>query len=201
MILLLLCVFIFYILYILYSINLDKQNESLVKLNFDEETNDLAKKNCNLEMVYSLSDTYCNSICENGSHFYSHNGICKNILNRKDEDMIDNICHPKQGVLGYLVGDTQLGKANIMCLTVDLGIQPDNPSTGTNQFCLNGTMEPEINYLNKYPELSDCKCPEDHILITIPATRVVRKHGICVNKNLKPIYNYNNSIYEKFHYY
>lgn len=154
---------------------------------------EILKQNCNIETIYAVEDSQCEMICSQPGTFTSKNGACVNIL-AFSQDAVDNTCDPKKGVLAYLLGDPQFGRAKLLCLSVDIGVQPDNLSD-PNTLCDGGTVE--INYIDSFPQLAGCKCPAGKILGLIPNTSTIRQRGACISTNLYDVYNLNSLIYNK----
>ena len=135
----------------------------------------------------------CEAICKQPGIFVSKNGACVNIL-AFSQQAVDNSCDPKKGVLAYLLGDPQFGRTKLLCLSIDPGVQPDNLKD-PNTICEGGTID--INYIQSFPQLYSCKCPDDQFLATIQNTSVIRQRGVCVNKKQLPIYKLNKLVYDK----
>lgn len=143
------------------------------------------KRDCDLEMVYSNNDQQCNMICRTPGVYVSRNGACVNALTTQTKD-IEGVCDPKLGVLAFLVGDTEFGTTRILCLSVDPGIQSNNPKE-PNLMCKNGTID--INYMKEFPSTNQCMCGEDGFPALIEATSTTRQYVVCVNNSLRPIFN------------
>lgn len=149
------------------------------------------KHNCDVETIYSFTDQQCASVCSSIGSYVSKRGICVNVLAFQTEQ-VKNLCDPKRGVLAYLTGNTQFGTVKLRCLTIDDGIQPSD-LTKPNIFCTNGTID--IDYLTKYPQLPNCKCPDGKILSLVANTNAVRSRGVCVDKKFEQFYVENNLLY------
>lgn len=163
-------------------------------VNFPGTQRELLKQNCDIETIYSVEDAQCEMICSQPGIFTSKNGACVNIL-AFSQDSVDNTCDPKKGVLAYLLGDPQFGRSKLLCLSVDLGVQPDNLAE-PNTICDGG--EVDINYIDSFPQLSECKCPDGEVLGLIPNTSTIRQRGTCISKSLYDVYNLNSLIYKNF---
>ncbi|KAI5630611.1 pif-3 [Venturia canescens] len=170
------------------SINTKKNN-----VEFPGSQQEIVKRDCDEEMVYSVDDMQCDKICKGPNLFRVKNGACVNSLAIDIEHPL-NVCDPKKGVLAYLLGDPQFGTAKSTCLSIDMGIQPDDGRN--NIMCLNGTIK--IDYTKKFPQLEDCHCRSGDKLIIIPSTSTIRAHGICVAKALSNLYEFNELVYKKF---
>lgn len=182
----LLLIFVLILLKEMSNFNVTKQ-----RVDFPGTQSENIKRDCDVETTYSMEDAQCESICKQPGVFRTHNGVCINILTF-DQEAIDNRCDPKQGVLAYLLGDPQFGRTKLICLSIDPGIQPDNIDK-PNTICENGNIE--INYIQAFPQLNNCKCPTNTTLIQIPSTSIIRTRGVCVNDQLKPVFNYNKLLY------
>lgn len=161
------------------------------KTEFPGTQSSLLLRDCDIETIYAINDEQCETICRPPGTFIEQNGACVNIL-ALSQTAVENNCDPKSGVYAYLLGDPQFGTTNLICLSIDLGIQPDNPKE-FNRLCAQGNIS--INYIDAFPQLTDCSCPENYILTTIPNTSTIRTRGICVNKKLQPVYDFNNLLY------
>lgn len=146
---------------------------------------DEAKRDCSNEMVFSVLDAQCQVVCQGPETYISRNGICVNAITQ-NSTAVRNECSAKNGVLAYLIGDPQFGKADLLCLSVDPGIQPNDP-TKPNEICKNGTID--VDYRKQYPSLDQCKCPPSMKLVRIPATGSIREHGVCVANALADAIN------------
>ncbi|AQN78619.1 ACH96237.1 pif-3-like protein [Kallithea virus] len=151
----------------------------------------LAKRDCDTETIYSMDDSQCIAICREPGVFINRNGICVNVRNF-DNTSVENECNPKNGVIAYLTGDTQMGKTNLLCLSIDPGVQPDNIDM-PNTLCMDGDLD--INYIESFPNLRKCKCPQDKTLTIIPDTSAIRTRGVCIKNQLLPIFQLNRLIY------
>lgn len=154
------------------------------KTQFNPQQTLQLKHDCDSEIIYSFTDEQCSLIC-NKNNFISRNGMCVNKL-AFTPIIVTNNCDPKRGVLAYLTGNTQFGTANLRCLTVDDGVQPSDLSQ-PNTLCQNGQIN--INYLTGFPQLSNCKCPQDYTLAIIPNTSAIRTRGVCIKNNQKNAFN------------
>lgn len=170
------------------NIDTDKHN-----IDFPGTQREILKQNCDVETIYSVEDSQCESICKQPGIFTSKNGVCVNIL-AFSQEAIDNTCDPKKGVLAYLLGDPQFGRTKLLCLSIDQGVQPDNIAD-PNTLCVGGSID--INYIESFPQLYSCVCPDNQILSLIPNTSTIRQRGVCVDKNYYPVYDANKLIYNK----
>jgi competence protein ComGC len=150
------------------------------------------KRDCNIETVFSMDDYQCSVICRSDkSTFRSKNGVCVNSL-IFESTIVENECSAKAGVLAFLIGDPMFGRSKMLCLSIDLGIQPDSVKK-QNLICKNGSID--INYVKGFPQLKDCKCGSDSTLAMIEATSIVRTHGVCVSKNIMAPLNHNSLLF------
>lgn len=171
----------------------DKINQSFETSMLGSQTQTI-KRNCDIELVYSMDDNQCNNICfTDKSTFRSKNGVCVNSL-VFEMTTVENKCSAKDGVLAFLIGDPMFGRTKMLCLSIDPGIQPDSTSK-PNVICQNGSIE--IDYVKGFPQLRDCKCWPGDTLAIIEATSVVRQRGVCVAENLKAPMDYNSLLYNK----
>lgn len=178
-----LIIFIFIILkYITSTQNLKLNNEN-IKLSGNQTK--FQKKDCSVQTVYSTNDIQCSLMCLSPNVYISKNGVCVNALVNKSS-IIENKCSPEKGVLSYIVGDPQFGKSSILCLSIDIGIQPNDPMKN-NIICKDGNID--INYVKSFPNIKNCKCSDDDFPAVIHATSNTRKHVTCLNKKLKNLFN------------
>lgn len=143
------------------------------------------KIDCSSQTVYSSNDTQCSLICKSPNVYISKNGICVNALVNQSE-ITENKCSPEKGVLAYIVGDPQFGKSSIFCLSIDVGIQP-NDTSKPNIICRNGNID--INYVKSFPEIKNCKCKTDEFLAKFKPTSTIREHAMCIDKKLINLFN------------
>lgn len=178
------------------------------------------KRDCDVETIYAFDDEQCRRMCRGNNvssqvEYRVYNGQCVSVIGNKPnlpgsngngsngqldevlENTIQRKCDPKQGLLGYVIGDGDFGgDPQVMCLSVDLGIRPDDP-TLENQLCLNvEKYEPSINYTKRSPLLSDCVCPENHFLIIIPNNETIRMRGVCVPESQRDYYKSLGLVYD-----
>lgn len=151
----------------------------------------LAQYNCDTDIVYSMIDAECRSLCRPPGLYRSHNGVCVN-LRTFGQTSAENECDPKRGLLAYTIGDPQFGTVRHLCLSVDPGVQPDTVDK-PNTFCTGGTID--INYLRQYPQLSNCTCPDGQIRAIIPSTSVTRPRALCVDAESAPLYRYMRALH------
>lgn len=164
------------------------------------EMTDYLKRNCDEELIYATNDQQCARMCINKTDYLVINGICRNskilLSNSSSAAGNDKVCDPKRGFLTYIVGNGMLGNANLLCLSVDPGIQADD-ARQANRFCAGGKFkqDSQLDYLKRLPKLSDCLCNSsssgsssgDDDLLVIPSTSYIRQYGICINKRLAKI--------------
>lgn len=149
------------------------------------------RRNCDSEVIYAMTDAQCSNICRTTGMYRASNGRCVNVLALSTTNPQNN-CDPERGVLAYMTGDPQLGTTHFRCLSIDLGIQGDSPDD-PNILCKDGNID--INYLETMPQLNQCTCPDDKVLAIIPNNRMIRTHGQCVSKNLLPVLEFANALY------
>lgn len=154
------------------------------------------KRDCDKETVYSVEDYQCDVICKHTGIFISKRGVCVNNLaiHADDHEADHNKCDPKKGVLAYLTGNSQFGNTNMICFSIDVGIQPDDVEK-SNILCEGGSID--IDYVKSFPQLYNCKCPENNILTTISRTSTIRLHGVCTSSKLEPIFKHNNLLFSE----
>lgn len=141
--------------------------------------------NCDVQMVYTMDDAECSMLCRPPGVYLSRNGACVNALIFDKTVAIPNPCSPEKGLFAYLVGDTQFGSAQLVCLSVDPGVQPDSIAD-PNTICIGGRIN--INYVTEFPQLESCVCPDETTLAAIPNTSVVRSRGVCVPKTVADLF-------------
>lgn len=150
---------------------------------------EIHKRDCDTEIVYSVTDSQCNDVCRQPAAFVSRNGACVNVLAFSAHDE-SNACDPRRGVLAFLLGDPQFGKTALRCLSVDPGIQPDDP-VGKNIICNHGSID--IDYVQAFPQAAACRCTTDPargVLASVANTRVMRAYGVCVSDTMKRLFRY-----------
>lgn len=176
---------------------------SLTNINFNEHMKNLSLfqnsrqikselKDCENEIIYSVSNDQCNRICKHNNFYLSQNGICVNSI-MVNSHVEENECNPERGVLAYLLGNSEIGTAKLFCISSDLGIQ-SNDLSKKNIICDGGEID--INYHKEFPLLRNCKCKNDEFLSIIAATDIIRRHGICIKNEMKPLYELNQLIYK-----
>jgi hypothetical protein len=154
------------------------------------------KRDCSAETIYAFDTQQCRLMCRNNAVYVVSDGQCvdETTLNTGGSEQepppeqipTDNeTCDPQRGLLGFMVGNPQFGTTQIMCLSIDMGIQSDRPSEA-NQLCRGGELTSPINYLQSLPSLQTCKCPDDQVLAIIHNNQTIRMSGICVPKHLEP---------------
>lgn len=140
---------------------------------------DRVKYNCSEENIYSFIDAHCTLMCLNNATYSSRNGLCVNVAAFTSEDPKNN-CDSSKGVIGKFIGNPLLGKYDIICKSFD-SVQDDDTDV-KNKMCLNGEID--INYLDHFPQITDCLCAEGTILKTIPPTETMREYAVCVPQEL-----------------
>lgn len=169
-------------------------NDGGDRIVFPVEQAKFAQQNCDLETVYSMTDDDCNEYCRPPGKYVSRVGRCINALNFTTSTPEVDRCDPKLGVVSYIIGDPQFGETKVTCLSVDPGIQPDNVDK-PNKLCVGGELS--TNYLDTFPQLENCVCPDDHFLGVIRETSAIRTHGVCIRNDLRPMYALNNLEYQR----
>lgn len=177
---------------------------SLPKVTKEEHTNlfpgsqsTSLKHDCDVEVVYSMNDNQCNRICKQQGQYVSKHGICVNILAFNTQE-VTNQCDPEKGVLAYLIGDPQMGRTKLFCLSIDQGVQPDDV-TKENTICTGGKMMEKINYIRGFPQLKSCQCERGFVLTVLANTSVVRSRGICVPEKSQKGYEFNKLLFSHDH--
>lgn len=161
----------------------EKKDDDYYK--FPGRQSESRKHDCDIETVYSMRDEQCETMCHGPGTFRTVNGVCVNSM-IFDESAVKNNCDARRGVLAYLLGDPQLGRTQLRCLSVDPGIQPDDPD-GKNIICgRDGKVS--INYLDSFPQISSCECGDGEILVLIANTNAIRRRGACVSAASLPAY-------------
>lgn len=172
----------------------DSEAVARQKIVFAGKQGESRKRDCDVEIIYSMEDEQCDFVCKAPGLYRSHNGVCVNIL-AFDSENVENKCDPRRGVLAYLLGDPQFGRTQMRCLSVDPGIQPDDPE-GKNIIC-GSDASIDINYLDSFPQLNNCKCvDENERLALISNTSEVRKHADCVTEAALKAYNVSGLVYD-----
>lgn len=164
-------------------------------VNFRGNQSNASRRNCNIETIYSVDDEQCSDICQEPGVFRSFNGKCVNIL-AFNQEAVHNDCDPRHGVLAYVLGNPEIGSTKLFCLSIDEGVQPDDPNE-KNTLCTGEGASIDIDYVESFPQLDNCKCPDSKFLAQIPNTNTIRSRGVCIDKNLLPIMEYNDSVYDK----
>lgn len=190
-ILIALCFILFHRIHIL-SLNIpDNDTSKNHMINLQTLGNPVSrfKHDCSVELVYSIDDYQCATLCRGPIKYYSKNGTCVNSLVSHIKELTStNNCNPKLGVLAYMIGDTQFGTIRLQCLSVDPGVQPDDVYK-PNKILLFGSVN--INYLEKFPTYMDGVCDEPkHVIVSIPNTRTIRSTGVCVPEEFRKMLKY-----------
>jgi len=84
----------------------------------------------------------------------------------------ENTCDATMGMIAFLVGSPAFGSFHFVCRSIDPGIAI---STTENLMC-NGEQNFGIDYLQQFPTIIQCTCPD---LVPVPATSQVRRYGEC----------------------
>lgn len=142
-----------------------------------------AQIDCNTVRSYCFDDDDCLMNCEGGSIFSCRTGVCVNTNVIKTQ--VINECSTKKGQLAYFVGDTQLGRYNSICKSIDPGVAPDNPNE-ENRMCMNGDID--IDYRKAFPSIEECSCINNNKII-IPFTQTIRSVATCVSDDLFNYFN------------
>lgn len=173
-------------LIILDSFKFDETDNSKIHLFGQGSYSEQHKRDCNVESVFSMDDEYCSIVCQSRELFISRNGVCVNVKNFDNENDITGKCDPRKGVVAYIIGNSEFGTIEHLCLSIDQGIQPDDPEKD-NIICKGGDID--IDYLVSFPTVDQCKCPAGTTRIIIESTVNVRKHASCVPDSIMTIYN------------
>ena len=168
-------IFIFVFIRIFTNFEFDTVPDVLLELKRSLEQK--KKINCNQRVTYCFSDSECRQMCSNSAN--CSNGVCLN-SNLFSTTAPINECDATKGVLTFFVGNPAFGRYEYLCKSVDPGIASDK-ITEPNLMCTGGDID--INYLNSFPKITDCKCPEDYKLIIMPATETVRDYSVCLPEN------------------
>jgi len=133
------------------------------------------KRDCEQARTYCFEDSDCARLCTISSLSQCRNGMCINsaVINTST---IRNECNAASGVVTFFVGNATLGRYEFICKSIDPGIAP-NDITLPNKMCLNGNIN--INYLNKFPTISDCTCPVNYLPVIIPKVSQIRERVEC----------------------
>lgn len=173
--------FILIILTFSYSMYLGWINETIIETR-NQDLNEIEKKNrqdCGKNTGYCFDDSDCTRKCINNGIYKCMAGVCTSdvILDQQ----VVNECDPKKGVIALLTGNPSIGTYESVCRSIDPGVANDD---GTNNMCLNGQID--IDYFDKYPQISDCVC--DYMVIT-DSTREMRPLAICTEKEIWEYFN------------
>lgn len=152
----------------------------------------LVRRHCDNEFVYSLLDAECDVLCHPPGVYRSQRGVCVNVL-AFGQTAVDNECDPNRGLLAYLIGDAQFGTTKLLCLSIDLGVQPDTVLR-ENTFCQGGSIA--IDYVREFPQLRNCTCPSGELLAVIPGTSQVRSRGFCINASSARLYYESRALFD-----
>lgn len=185
------CIVVLFILYTMSDFD-DTKNRSVDLVGGPQS--EVHKRDCATELVYSVTDSQCGEVCEPPAYFVSRNGACVNVLAVSTQEDAAKACDPRRGVLAYLLGDPQFGKSALRCLSVDPGIQPDDPH-GKNIICTHGSVY--IDYLVAFPSVAACHCTKDptrNALVSVANTRVMREYGVCVGQNMLPLFRHDGLV-------
>lgn len=151
-----------------------------------------AKRDCDVETVYSMENAQCDAVCKPPGVYHSRNGVCVNVLFlAASESTSENECDSKRGVIAYLSGNAQFGKTSLVCLSIDPGIAADDPRK-PNALCSGEyvRLEPKIDYDARFPETGECACYSDATRLTLPETRNVRSRLVCASKKVAPVFRH-----------
>lgn len=172
---LLLCTIYYFALQLDTNVESKNINETLLNLANDNLEFGVDKKDCTSTKVYCTSSAECETKClANTSKLFKCNeGVCK--VGEFETTQYTGVeCDASKGMMMFLVGDTAMGRYERICKSIDPGIAISNDE---NLMC-KGDESFQVNYIKKYPEMSDCKCKNS---IIIPATRAKRRHLECEN--------------------
>lgn len=164
-----------------------KQNRIVDLLNLSTPV-DRFKRDCETELVYAVDDEQCRSVCRGPGEYFARNGACVNVLIRTKHASVESVCDPRNGVLAYLSGDSQLGVTELRCMSLDPGVQPDDARL-PNRIIRDGYIKSGINYLEKFPDYRDAECfDRTHKIITVPGTKTIRTTGVCVPETIEKLF-------------
>lgn len=152
------------------------------------------KRDCNAETLYAMTDEQCDLVCQGPSVFRAKHGVCVNVLVFENRT-VENKCSAKDGVLAYLIGNSEFGNTQMICMSEDIGVRPDDLDK-PNTLCQGGGSI-DIDYTKRFPSLADCECGDDKQLALIPATSTVRTRGVCVNKQIARLFANENLLYRR----
>ncbi|KAG8362562.1 pif-3 [Fopius arisanus] len=163
---------------------------------FPGTMSDKLRRDCDNETVYSMESSHCDEVCQRTGIFESKKGVCVNqtIFTMANER---KRCDLKRGVVAYLTGNSEFGTIKSVCMSLDIGISPEDPDK-PNNLCSKGQIE--IDYRESFPQMRNCKCPNDQHLVIIPSTRIIRSHGICVDSGNNPLIKFNDLLYNEKNY-
>lgn len=169
----------------------------------------IIQKNCDTNIVYSMTDEQCAQHCLPPSRYISQRGVCRNTdvyfdlkLESSDPNVSpdhNNPCDSTKGVVGFLVGHQRTGTIDThQCLSIDVGIQDDNLAE-PNRICGDktngyGNIAESIDYMVGWPQYTQCMCNETSVLTLVPGTGTTRARGLCASRSLEPIFSLNRLI-------
>lgn len=164
---------IFFLKYIT-SLEYDKMGDA--NLIIDQQLELRNRINCDQIPTYCFEDSNCTGICTIATTTRCSNGICVNaaIINTTAPK---NECDAAKGVLTYFVGNATLGRFDYLCKSIDLGIAPDDIDL-PNRMCEHGNIT--INYLQQFPDASQCSCPNGYSKVNLANTSQVRNYVDCI---------------------
>lgn len=150
------------------------------------------KRDCDVETIYSMLDEHCDTVCKGPGIYRTKRGACVNLLVFDSASAVGrgDACDSRRGVLAYVAGNAQLGNTSLVCLSIDPGIAPDDPSR-ENRICENGFAS--IDYDRAFPETSECRCANDETRVLVPETSNVRSRAVCANARFAPLLRYNDA--------
>lgn len=136
------------------------------------------RHNCDNETIFCFDDDDCTSKCVLNSSFKCKQGLCKK-RDRLEVSGATDQCQSELGFVALYVGLPSIGTHTFVCKSLDPGIAYQEVSTMElkNRMCIGGKIE--LDYRNKYPVTSDCKCGEHHVKVRFPANELVREHIAC----------------------
>lgn len=159
----------------------ESQSDAILDLNTLPNVEQSTTIDCEHETVYSISDQQCRIVCDNSTaHYVEHNGMCVDSRVLNYSSAANNECDPAKGVLGYMLGDGQLGTSYVHCLSVDMGVQPDDPKK--RNMIVKNAVDFTVDYNKGFPDWRDTNitCFNGDVKSSIPNTMNVRERAVCV---------------------
>lgn len=177
-VLLFLFIFVFVVVGTYFVLQINKfmpQTESSNTKQLTTKLYENTRIDCLNQKTFCFTDADCAIQCTYNVNYSCLHGICKNDVFRSSDPSDE--CSPQRGILAYMQGDSAFGKYKFICKSEDPGIAI---STDTNLMCSGGKID--IDYLKKFPAITDCKCEDDESMVVVPATLNKRRHVQCDKK-------------------